>query len=179
MNEIREGENKFKDFVANAVAPHLFRLSNLNHGVVLSNTEEDTRLSFDMKVGRYAHVSVRIRNNQYLYYRDFSIRSRTRYSGQVVNNETVKCEIDKLRDGLGCCYFYGWLDEKGEDIIDYIIVDIDPFRNHLDEHTAEKPNGDGTWARYYPISLLKRCGALIFDADRRLQPTRSRYGIKI
>ena len=170
MNNVRHLENQFKDFVVQAVAPHINSLSNLKKAGSLSSQDEDTRLSFDMKIGNYAEVAVRLRKNEYLKFRDFSIRSQTKHRGQELSNgETVTCEIDKIRKGLGQCYFYGWLDSAGQNIVDYIIVDVDAFRPYLDNHSAEKPNApyDGTAARYYSINLLYRCGALIFDAKGR------------
>lgn len=168
MSDIRALEKQFKDFIEQAVSPHLFALSNLSSGAVLSTQEEDTSEGFDMRVGQYTTVSVRLRSNEFLRYRDFSLRSKTRFSGiRRSDGEIVKCELDRIREGCGNCYFYGWMDREKKNIVDYIIVDIDPFRPFLDSHQSEKPNGDGTSGRYYPLSLLRRCGALVFDAKGR------------
>lgn len=170
MTETRAQEHKFRGFIGQAVSPHLSSVSNLRTGAVVSTDEEDTTLSFDMQVGVYAEVSVRLRRNQYRKYRDFSIRSKTRYSGTVIDGEKVKCEIDKIRDGLGGCYFYGWLDEQQSQIIDYLVIDIERLRQHIDDERCycERRNPDGfTAARYYSVDFLNACGALIFDAQGR------------
>lgn len=169
MTDIRAQEHKFRSYIGQSVAPHLSSISNLKTGAVVSTDEEDTTLSFDMRVGVYAEVSVRLRRNQYHSYRDFSIRSKTRYSGTVRNGETVKCEIDKIRDGLGGCYFYGWLDKRETQIIDYVIVDIEQLRGYIDNerYYSERKNPDGTAARYYQVPFLSACGALVFDAQGR------------
>jgi hypothetical protein len=170
MTDIRAQEHKFRAFIGQAVSPHLSSISNLKTGAVVSTEEEDTTLSFDMRVGVYAEVSVRLRRNQYHSYRDFSIRSKTRFSGKVIDGETVKCEIDKIRGGLGGCYFYGWLDNAQSQIIDYVIVDIERLRGYIDDerYYSERKNPDGwTAARYYQVPFLDACGALIFDAQGR------------
>lgn len=162
---LRQQENKFKPFIASAVERHLHSFSNLQRGAVLSTTEEDTRLSFDMRVGLWIPVSVRLRTAKYWRYRDFSIRCKTRFSGQVINGEMVKCEIDKLRDGLGNCYFTGWLTEDQERIANYLIVDVNRLRPHLDSvQFQERDNWDGTAGRYYPLDVLQRIGALVYQS---------------
>lgn len=166
MTCFRAQENQFKDFICSAVLPHVHRFEGRRAGVVQSTTDEDTRLSFDLRVGMWVPVSVRIRKNYALQFRDVSIRSRTEYSGQVINGELVKCEIDKLLEGNGCCYFYGWLTPDMREIADYIIVDVDALRPYLDDWRCfnEKPNPDGrTWARYYSLDLLRAVGALVYD----------------
>lgn len=164
-DSLRHQENKFKPFIASAVERHLHCFSNLQRGAVLSTTEEDTRLSFDMRVGLWVPVSVRLRTAKYFRYRDFSIRSKTRYSGQIINGELVKCELDKLRAGLGNCYFTGWLTDDQEHVANYLIVDVNRLRPHLDSgEFQEKSNGDGTAGRYYPLDFLQRVGALIFQS---------------
>ena len=70
MGDIRAQEHEFRQFIGQAVSPHLSRIRNLKTGAVVSTDEEDTTLSFDMRVGVYAEVSVRLRRNQYHKYRD-------------------------------------------------------------------------------------------------------------
>lgn len=162
---MREQEHEFRDFVEKAVRPHMHNFSRLKSGAVVSTTEEDTRLSFDMRVGLWVPVSVRLRTAYYFErYRDFSIRSKTRYSGQVINGELVKCELDKLIDGHGNCYFYGWLSRRGDEIEHYMLVDINRFRPYL-EYGVDRPNADGsTWGRYFAIDAIRNAGALVFQS---------------
>lgn len=161
---MRDQEHQFRDFVEKAVRPHMHNFSKLRSGAVVSTTEEDTRLSFDMRVGLWVPVSVRLRSNYYLKYRDFSIRSKTRYSGKVINGELVKCELDKLKEGYGNCYFYGWLTEDGQSIEQYILVDMNRFRHRLN-YGKDRPNPDGfTWGRYYDLDSVRTAGALVFQS---------------
>lgn len=166
MSDFRAQEHEFRQFIGQAVSPHLSRIKKIKTGAVVSTEEEDTALSFDMRVGVYVEVSVRLRRNQYHKYRDFSLRSKTKHSGKVLGGEIVKCEIDKIRDGLGGCYFYGWLCPDQKQIIDYLIVDIERLRPFVDEPDffKERKNPDQeTAARYYSVSSLTKCGALVFD----------------
>lgn len=165
IEDFRKQEDQFRPFIAAAVERHLHFFSGLKRGAVLSDSEEDTRLSFDMRVGLWVPVSVRLRTAYYWRFRDFSIRSKTRHSGTVINGERVKCELDKLRDGFGNCYFTGWLDEKQANITNYLIVDINRLRPHLDAvEFKEHSNNDGTAGRYYPIDALQRVGALVYQS---------------
>lgn len=162
---MREKEHKFVRFVERAVSPFLHCFSNQNTGAVVSDDVEDTRLSFDMRVGLWVPVSVRLRSAYYFkkWPGDFSIRSKTKYSGQIINWERVLCEMDKLLAGMGNCYFYGWLSGCGEQIENYMIVDVNRFRRHL--HTGqERNNGDGTAGTYYNIEQLRMTGSLVFQS---------------
>lgn len=166
MSDYRAQERQFKDFICAAVMPHVHLFDGRRAGVVQSDAEEDTRFSFDLRVGLWVPVSVRLRRNKFLRYRDISIRSRTEFSGKTINGDLVKCELQKLIDGHGCCYFYGWLTPDEQGIADYMIVDIDALRPYLDDWRCfdEKPNPDGkTWARYYDTNLLRAVGAMVYD----------------
>ena len=165
MPDIREQEHEFCGFVEKAVHPFMHNFSKLRSGAVVSTTEEDTRYSFDMRVGLWIPVSVRLRTSYYFEkYRDFSIRSKTRYSGQMINGKVVQCELEKLKEGHGNCYFYGWLSPDKKAIANYILVDINRFRSQLD-FGVDRPNPDGaTWGRYYPISQIRESGALVYQS---------------
>lgn len=162
---MREQEHQFREDVERAVLPHLHHFSKLNRGAAVSTSEEDTKLSFDMRVGLWVPVSVRLRSGAYFdRYRDFSIRSKTRYSGQIVNGQLVECELEKLKRGLGNCYFYGWLNESESSVANYILVDMNKFRSHLDRG-IDKPNNDGaTWGRYFDLDLIASVGALVHQS---------------
>lgn len=154
MNDIRAGEHQFKGYVEQCIVPHLHSFSRLKRGVRISTKEEDTKLSYDMTVGLYVPVSVRLRENQYLRYHDFTIRSRAKNGG--------KTEVNKLMEGLGLAYFYAWLTPGKNDIEEYIIVDIDRFRGELgNPDRADVPNGDGTKFNAYSIDRLRSAGALV------------------
>lgn len=168
---MREQEHQFRKPIAAAVWPHMWHFSRLERGAVVSTTDQDTKLSFDMRVGMWLPVSVRLRKYKYFerYGGDFSIRSKTKCSGTIVNGELVMCEIDKLKAGLGNCYFYGWLTPRGDEIAEYMIVDMNRFRSHLDEG-EDRPNRcwktgveDGTAGRYYKFWQVVGAGALVFN----------------
>jgi len=100
---------------------------------------------------------------------DFSIRSKTLFSGTVINGEMVKCELDKLKDGHGNCYFYGFLTQAQNEIAEYMIVDMNRFRRHLDDG-VDIPNKcprtgepDGTAGRYFKFKQVVESGALVYS----------------
>jgi len=166
VNDVRSQEHEFREFIGKAVLPHLHYFSHLKTGAVVSTTEEDTRLSFDMRVGMWLPVSVRIRSSHYFekYRGDFSIRSKTAYSGQIVGGSVVACELDKLKAGHGNCYFYGWLSPDKTEIENYMLIDMSRFRPHLDRG-VDRPNTDGkTWGRYFNIDLVRNAGALVYQS---------------
>jgi hypothetical protein len=161
----RKQEVQFKDDITDAVKRHIHCFSRLCDGVQLSTDEEDTRFSFDLRVGFWLPVSVRLRTAEYFKFRDFSVRCKTRYSGQTINGITVQCELDKLRAGYGNCYFTGWLSRDQARISHYILVDINALRPHLDAISySEKANGDGTAGRYYKLDALQDIGALVYQS---------------
>lgn len=165
IEPFRKQEDEFRPFIAEAVERHLHSFGGLKRGAVLSTSDEDTRLSFDMRVGLWVPVSVRLRTAYYWRFRDFSIRCKTRHSGSYINGELVKCELDKLRDGAGNCYFTGWLDDGQKCIANYLIVDVNRLRPHLDAiEFDERPNKDGTAGRYYPLDALRHVGALVYQS---------------
>jgi hypothetical protein len=161
----RKQEEQFKDDITDAVERHIHCFSRLHKGVQISTEDEDTRLSFDLKVGLWLPVSVRLRTAGYFKFRDFSVRCKTPFSGQTINGEMVRCELDKLRAGYGNCYFTGWLSRDEARIDNYILVDINALRPHLDAISySEKPNGDGTAGRYYKLDALQDVGALVYQS---------------
>jgi hypothetical protein len=105
-------------------------------------------------------ISVRIRKNYYLKFKDFTIRAKSQ------NNGTT--EIHKLKNGLGKIYFYAWLNDSGTKLADWIIVNIEKIRNKLDEGIYRK-NIDETAFLFYSIDFLKKNNALIMEYKQPMQ----------
>lgn len=117
-----------------------------------SSDFEDTNLSYDMVYSGKIEISVRIRNNNYLRFKDFTIRSKSKNNGYT--------EIDKLKNGLGNIYFYGWLNYESNLIQEWLIVDINKIRDYLDDGKLFK-NTDNTEFMAYSINFLQSHGAII------------------
>lgn len=120
----------------------------------VSDEYKDTQEATDMVIKvKGGDVALRVREPN-VHFRDLTIRSRSRYGG--------KTEIDKLREGFGKWYLYGWGDGVGN-VNEYILVDLDKVRSFkiLDRQRKEIPNYDGTKFINISISELIMTGCLI------------------
>jgi hypothetical protein len=150
--EIRQYEDKFRENIYHILRENVRFGDFAEWGIDPSTDYEDSFLSFDMVYHGKVMVSVRIRKNQYLRYKDFTIRSRSKNG--------MTCEIDKLRSGLGKIYFYGWMTEDEQGLASWAVVDIDKMRPYLD-HGRERTNPDGTKFMAYNFEGIKKVGALV------------------
>lgn len=101
-------------------------------------------------------VPVRVRTPS-CKFRDFTIRSKSRHG--------FKTEIDKLREGFGDVYFYGWTKwEQGQEvIIEWCLINLNRFRES-GLANIEKPqtsNGDGTCFINYKLKELEENHCII------------------
>jgi hypothetical protein len=154
--EIRQYEYKFM-----AEINTIFRSYNLvpkcvTFEFISSSGFEDRNLSYDMKLQPVnLTLSVRIRQNYYLQYRDFTIRSKANGG---------KCEIDKLKEGYGQIYFYGWMNTQQTKIEDWCVVDINKIRPYLDQGDR-RVNIDKTEFMCYDYQWIKEKKAMIAELD--------------
>ncbi len=152
MSDIRDLEIKHLDEIDNIIRA-VWKQLPMERTVELSTEEEDTKLSFDIAYTNKVKISVRIRENEYLKFKDLTIRSRSKHG-----NET---EIDKLKKGHGSFYLYAWLSKDKNSLEEWMVVDINKLRPYLDNaHTKHMPNGDGTEFDCYSIPQLRAwcCG---------------------
>lgn len=114
--------------------------------VEIATPEEDLKQCTDMKVKITAgDVAVRIRREN-CKYRDITIRAV---------NKGNRTEIHKLREGYGDWYLYAWTD--GQNIVDWILLDINKFRKSglLNDGRKITMNPDGvTGFTAYSINEL-------------------------
>lgn len=106
----------------------------------------DRTQATDMQVNvKGTSIALRVREPN-CKFRDFTIRSTVK-SGN-------KTELDKLKEGYGDIYLYGWGDGQGK-LLEYIILDINQLRRTglLDRTYQERPNGDGS--KFIAIDLLE------------------------
>lgn len=124
----------------------------------IADSEQDTQQATDLVIrisGGAVGVRVRRFESTTTRYRDLTIRSRSRY-GQ-------RTEIDKLRDGWGDFYFYGWDNKQGR-IEEYMLLDMARFRDSGMLHNPPEKevfNKDGTAFFPFPATKLHECGCLI------------------
>ena len=106
----------------------------------------DRTQATDMTVNvKGTSIALRVREPS-CKFRDFTVRSTVK-SGN-------KTELDKLKEGYGDIYLYGWGDGKDR-LLEYIILDIHQLRRSglLDRTYIERPNGDGS--KFIAIDLLE------------------------
>jgi hypothetical protein len=150
--DIRKQENQFAPFIQKVIKDNLNLLPDDFFNIKQSTDEEDTKLSFDLYFKGDIQVSVRLRNYKYNY-KDITIRSRSKLGRST--------EIDKLSNGLGQIYFYGWLDISEEQITRWILIDIDKIRDKLFDNGIEYHNNDGSRLKAYDFKFLKENNSII------------------
>lgn len=106
--------------------------------------EEATDLILSIRGG---DIGVRIRAND-CWRRDWTVRS--------IINWAERTEIDKLREGFGDWYFYGWSEDNIGALKAWILIDLKKVRDCglLDTVRNDIPNGDGTFFRAYTYKEL-------------------------
>jgi hypothetical protein len=121
---------------------------------VLSTSTEDTKESFNLVYKSKVEISIRIRNNKYLKFADFTIRCQSRCGFET--------EIDKLIKGKGSIYLYAWKTLNNEKFESWILVDINKIRWMFSECTVGiRRNEDGTAFKPYSIASIAANDALI------------------
>lgn len=82
-----------------------------------------------------------------------------------------KTEIDKLREGFGDWYFYGWYKDDRCSLIGWVILDLSRVRECgiLDREWDVHPNGDGTSGMYIPMGALRDEGCIVATHKQILQ----------
>ena len=151
--EMRQFEVKFKDEILSILKENHILASFMNYELKHSSEHEDQKLSYDMIFHGKVEISIRIRRNEYLRYKDFTIRTRSKNG--------YECEIDKLINGKGNIYFYGWMCKDQISLVDWIIVDINKIRQHLSSNGYPLKNKDGTEFKAYSIVFLEKHDAII------------------
>ena len=156
--EIRQGEYKFRKHIFSILRKNNVLIPYMKWDIEQSSEYEDCNLSYDMRFNGTVELSVRIRKNEYLKYRDFTIRSKSANGYET--------EIDKLMKGRGNIYFYGWMNKAETGFDDWIVVDINAIRDKLLDGTF-RTNTDNTGFLFYQIEWLRKNNSII--AEHQLQ----------
>jgi len=120
----------------------------------ISNNEKDMQEATDMIIKiTGGDIALRVREPN-CKFRDFTVRSQTRYGN--------KTEIDKLKEGFGDWYLYGWGDGNSK-VNEHILVDIHKLRETklLEKNRRHIPNGDGTKFISITIDELEQSKCII------------------
>lgn len=159
-NSIRSQENEFKDFILGAISS--VDLSKYN-SIELSTDVEDTKYSFDLRVKTDVKVSVRLRTNKFIKKKDITIRTN--------NCGHRKSEAEKLIEGEGNLYFYGFLNSGQTEIVKWCLFDIDKVRPYIKNtynnifvkgiKARFETNGDGSDFMLIPNSILDKTEAIL------------------
>lgn len=151
--EIREQERQFSPIIKKVIQQNIALLPKQCFIVEESSDIEDTKLSFDLHFSADIQVSIRIRKYNYIDKNDITIRSKSK-CGRTT-------EINKLSNGMGQIYFYGWMNAEETKILKWYLVDIDKIRNKLLTSGELRKNNDGTEFKCYDINFLKESDAWI------------------
>lgn len=138
----------------------------------VSDDEKDMTEATDMVIKiEGGDVALRVRNSA-IKFRDLTIRSQTR-SGN-------KTELQKLKEGFGDWYLYGW--GSNSNIDEYILVDLDRVRKFklLEKERRQIANGDGTYFVNIGLGELDTCGCIVAkNISERTQNDIDRYMYKL
>jgi len=156
IDKIRIEEVKFMSEINKIIKDNFWLFPIEITNIELSTPEEDTKESFDLTYKSRIEISVRIRNNEYLKYCDFTIRNKAKYGG--------KTEIDKLTEGKGNLYLYAWKNINNEILQSWILIDINKIRNDLLANGIQRYNKDNTAFKAYSLLWIKDKNAILnFD----------------
>lgn len=154
MKDIRIEEIKFMPAISIIIKENFWLFTPDITDIKLSEDTEDTKESFDMVYKSNIEISIRIRNQKYLRYADFTIRCGSYYGGET--------EIDKLRNGKGSVYLYAWKTVDNNSFESWVLVDINKIRDLFNKQDKKIIyNIDGTAFHAYNLQQINSMGGLI------------------
>ena len=121
-----------------------------NSEIKVADYEADNHQATDLIIGDIS-VGCRVRSHKYLEYNDWSIRR-----SYTVAAET---ELAKLKSGYCNVYFYAWTNARHE-IVRWVLIDVDKFREFLDYPWAVKHNVATDFITI-PITYVAQTGCII------------------
>jgi hypothetical protein len=164
--------NQFMPFIRAVVGPCLLGPSTL---------QEDTQENTDLRVliARDMRIACRVRAQKYreLYGDEFTFRVR--------RDTGAEAEFNKMLEGWGDWFFYGFATECAELAIDpWWIINLEVFRSQYRQRldlrqVRERANGDGTF--FLPFKFSSFCGVskfLIWSSEQRRQQRRRQQRCK-
>ena len=115
---------------------------------------DDQNLETDAIMFGQLRIALRVRSGHSSDFNDIAIRSY-RPSGAAT-------ELHKIQRGFGDYYLYCWSTDN-ETITEWILIDLDEFREHMDECLSiyNHFNDDGTAFNTYSIPRLIETGCCV------------------
>tara|TARA_R100001530_G_scaffold135745_1_gene113767 strand:- start:1337 stop:1813 length:477 start_codon:yes stop_codon:yes gene_type:complete len=137
MDNCRVLEYKFSNEIKHHIKNALPILSNETINFRPATKQEDSELSFDLVINLNFTVSIRIRKNKYINFKDLTIRSKSKNG--------YKCEIDKIKEGKAQIYFYAYMNKEEDTLIKVRMARVDVIRKLIEKRIfTQHKNNDGT-----------------------------------
>lgn len=163
-----ERELSFAPYIENILANNAGKIHESGIKVFSmqkASLKDDMENGFDFvfTMGNFT-VPVRIRKPD-CRYRDFTIRSRSKYGNPT--------EYHKILKGAGDVYFYAWTIwiNGAEEIAEWWIINLEKFRlsGLLNTKRTEISNGDGTKFIHFKFPELLQNNCIISNSPLRLE----------
>ena len=133
---------KFKDEIKYHIFKFMPKLDSRYLVFKTSNEYEDSSLSYDAIFNSNFTLSIRIRRNYALRYKDITIRSKSKNG--------YKTEIDKIMEGMAQLYFYAYMDIKESRLVKVRVIDVDVIRKMtLNNQYSKRSNKDNDPTEFY------------------------------
>lgn len=163
MNKVERQIKDINDRHFRSIQKILNKNSYLFTDFVEATPQQDQEEGFDAIFSfPDVKIPIRIRKNYAMQWRDITIRSKSQFGHQT--------EIDKILDGKGDYYFYGWEAKDNRKLACYTIFDISKFIDTgiaISPDIKDKPNkgkNDNTCFNIYNMKrLIKQDVILIYE----------------
>jgi hypothetical protein len=126
-----ELELKFADTIKQILGLFFFR----------KDINADLNEATDFMVMRADGIRIGIRLRKYKYWKNSKYRNQFTIRWKLKSGHET--EIDKIYEGLVDYIFYGFVDKKQANIVQYIIADLGVFRGIAPDPIEVKANKDG------------------------------------
>lgn len=155
MDDVRFLENKYKNEIERHIIAALPNLYGSFIKFRQADSYEDGNLSFDLVFNSNFTISIRIRGNEFINYKDLTIRYRSKQGNRT--------EFDKIKDGLAQIYFYAYECPNKESLIKVRMANVDSIRELIKEGSyITKTNFDGTMLAAFKFKDIHSKGGAIY-----------------
>lgn len=150
----KEWSETFINKVKKKISEISSQLTFVNDATIEEDTTQSTDLILDTIQGK---IAVRLRRPS-CKYRDLTIRAK--------RDTGAKTELEKIKEGWGRWYFYGWVSDKNI-IEEYIFVDLNKLRKTSLLERLLIDNKDGTYFIAISKKELKDSDCLVLKEEKK------------